>query len=72
MKPEGPIILLIEAHRSHIIPRVIAYTGSQRIILIELVADSSFVDQPLDLWLSGLFKNLYQTEPKTKNSEMKH
>jgi hypothetical protein len=35
MKDEQPIILLVSAHASHITPRVIAYTGSQKIFLLK-------------------------------------
>jgi hypothetical protein len=37
---DGPLIFLIDGDDSHITPRVVAYTGSQRIILIRLVAHS--------------------------------
>jgi hypothetical protein len=37
--------------------------------LIKLVARSSHVGQPFDMWLYVLLKNFYQKEPKTKKTK---
>jgi hypothetical protein len=65
MNYDGPILLLVDGHASHITPRVLAYAASQRIIVIKLVAHSSHVSQPLDLCVFGIFKMLYKRESKT-------
>jgi hypothetical protein len=62
----GPIILLLDGHASHITARVLAYAGSQRILIIRLVAHSSHISQLLDLCVFGLFKILYKKEKKVK------
>jgi hypothetical protein len=59
---DGPIVLLIGGHASRITPRIVAYAGSQPIILIGLVAHSSHISQPLDLCAFSLFKILYEKE----------
>jgi hypothetical protein len=46
-------------------PRVLAYAGSQKIIL-QLVQHSWHTTQPLDLCMFGLFKMLYIRKQKTK------
>jgi hypothetical protein len=61
---DGPIVLLIDGHASHITPRVVAHAGSRRIILIRVVAHSSHISQPLDLCVFSLFKILYNKEQK--------
>jgi hypothetical protein len=38
---QGPIILLLDGHSTHVTPRVLASADSQRIIIIQLVAHSS-------------------------------
>jgi hypothetical protein len=65
IKYDGPIILLVDGHASHITSRVLPDAASQRIIVITLVAHSSHVSQPLDLCIFGIFKMLYQRESKT-------
>jgi hypothetical protein len=72
MKWKEPIFLLVDGSASDITPRVIAYTGCQKIILIKLVAQSSQMSRSLDLYVFGLFKILYKKEPKTKNSKVRH
>jgi hypothetical protein len=52
----GPNILIIDGHSTHVTPRVIALCGPRNIILIRLVAHSSQLAQPLDLCGFGLFK----------------
>jgi hypothetical protein len=62
---DGPIALLIDGNASHITPRVGAYAGSQRIILVRLVTHSPHISRPLDLCAFSLFKGLYKKEQKT-------
>jgi hypothetical protein len=46
---DEPIILLVDSDTSDITSRVLAYTASQKIIVIQLVTHSLHVSQPLDL-----------------------
>jgi hypothetical protein len=62
---DGPIILLIDGHTSHITPRVLGYTASQNIIVIKLVAHSSHASRRLDFCVFNVFKMLYKREAKT-------
>jgi hypothetical protein len=61
---KGPIIRFLDRDASHIKPQVFSYTGSQVILIIQLVADSSHISQPLDLCAFRIFKSLYQTKTK--------
>jgi hypothetical protein len=60
MEHQGPAILLLDGQAAHVIPRVLAYAGSQRIIIIQLVAHSSHLTRPLELSVFGIFKVLYK------------
>jgi hypothetical protein len=46
---EGPSILILDGHATHVTPRVIAFCGARKINLIKLVPHSSHLAQPLDL-----------------------
>jgi hypothetical protein len=63
---EGPMILLVNGHSTHVTPQVIAFSGANRIILVWLVPHISHISQPLDLCLFGIFKILYKKEKPTK------
>jgi transposase len=45
---EGPIVLLLDGHATHVTDRVRAYAGSERIMIIRLVVHSSHLSQLLD------------------------
>jgi hypothetical protein len=63
---QGPIILFPDGHASHVTIWVLAYAGSQRILIIQLVADLSHIFQSLDFWVLGIFKLPYTKENKVK------
>jgi hypothetical protein len=62
---DGPIILPVDGHTSHITPRVLADAASQKIIVIKLVVHSSHVSEPLDLCVFS-FKMLDKRETTTQ------
>jgi hypothetical protein len=66
MQYQGPLILLLDRDSFHVTPRVLAYAGSQRIIIIQLVVHSSHLTQPLDLCVFGILKVLYKKGNKVK------
>ena len=66
---QGPVLLVLDGHSTHVTPRVTAYAGSRQIIVLLLVPHSSHLTQPLDLCVFGLFKILYKKERKV--AEMK-
>jgi hypothetical protein len=66
MQYQGLVILLLGGHTTHVTLRVLTYAGSQRIIVIQLLAHSSHLTQPLDLCVFGVFKVLHKTENKAK------
>jgi hypothetical protein len=63
---DGPVILLVYGHSTHVTPRVIAFCGARKILLIRLVPHSSHVAQPLDLCVFGLFKIIHRREKNSK------
>jgi hypothetical protein len=64
MQYQGPAILLLDGHATQVIPRVLAYSSSLRIIIIQLVAHSSHLTQPLDLCVCGFFNVLCKGKTK--------
>jgi hypothetical protein len=63
---DGPSILIIDGHATHGTPRVIAFCGARKVLLIKLVPHSSHLTQPLDLCVFGLFKIIYRKEKQSK------
>jgi hypothetical protein len=63
---EGPVILRVDGHSTHVTPRGIAFCGANRIILVRLVPHSSHISQPLDLCVLGIVKILYKRGNQTK------
>jgi hypothetical protein len=63
---EGPVILLVDGHSTHVTPRVIAFCAAKRIILIRLVSHSSHISQPLNLCVFEIFKILDQKRSSRK------
>jgi hypothetical protein len=66
MQYQGLVILLLDGHATHVTPRVLASSGSQRIIIIQLVAHSWHLTPPRDLCVFRIFKVLYTKENKVK------
>jgi hypothetical protein len=66
MQYQGQVMLLLDGQATQVTPRILAYAGSQRIIIIQLVAHSSQLTQPPDLCVSRIFKVLYEKENKVK------
>jgi hypothetical protein len=58
--------LICDDHAAHVIPRVVAYTGSQGLSFVQFVSHFSHNEQPLDLCACGLFKAIYDKERKSK------
>jgi hypothetical protein len=63
---DGPSILIVDGHSTHVTPRVIALCGARNVIMIRLIAHSSQLAQPLDLCVFGLFKIFYRKERQSK------
>jgi hypothetical protein len=63
---EGPILLFLDRHASHVTPRVLSYASSQRILIIQLVAHLLHISQRPDLCVFGIFKFLCKKENKMK------
>jgi hypothetical protein len=63
---DGPSILIVDGHSTHVTPRAIALCGARNAIMIRLVAHSSHLAQPLDLSVFGLFKIFYRKERQSK------
>jgi hypothetical protein len=61
---EGPVVLLLNGHAPHVIPQVLAYPVSQRIIIIQRVAHSLRETLLLDLSVFGIFKLLCKKKTK--------
>jgi prepilin-type processing-associated H-X9-DG protein len=59
---EGPIVLFLDGHATHVTDRVLAYACSERILIIRLVAHSSHLGQPLDLCVLAIRQILYKKE----------
>jgi hypothetical protein len=60
------MVLMLDGHAAHVIPRVIANAGSQGLSPIRLVPHSSHIAQRLDLCVFGLFKTIYYKKRKSK------
>jgi hypothetical protein len=67
----GPVIFLLDGHSTHVTERVVAFAGSERILIIRLLPHSSRFSQPLDLYMFGLFKTLYKKSKKLKEETLK-
>jgi hypothetical protein len=63
---ESPVLLFLDGHASHVIPRVLAYVGSQTILIVQLVVHFSHISEPPDLCVFENFKFLYKKENKVK------
>jgi hypothetical protein len=63
---DGPSILFVDTHSTHVTPHVIVLCGARNVIIIGLVAYSSHLAQPLDLCVFGLFKIFYRKETQSK------
>jgi hypothetical protein len=63
-RQERLITLLFDGYASHTTPRFIACAGSQKIIVIKLVAHLSRISWLLDLCLVGDVKMLYKRNSK--------
>jgi hypothetical protein len=59
---DKPTILVVDGHSTNVTPRVIVLWGVRKIILIELIPQSSHLAQPLNLWAFGLFKMISRRE----------
>jgi hypothetical protein len=66
---DGPNILIVDGHSTHVTLRVITLCGAWNAIMIRLVTHSSHLAQPLDLGVFGLFEIFYYKERQSK--EMK-
>jgi hypothetical protein len=66
---DGPTILAVNGHPTHMMSRVIAPCGALRIILTKGILYSSHLAQPLDLGIFGLFKMIDRKE--NQNTGMK-
>jgi hypothetical protein len=66
MQCQRQVILLFDRHATHVTPRLLAYTGSQRIIIIQLVAHSSHLTELLDQYVFAIFKVLGKKENKVR------
>jgi hypothetical protein len=62
---DGPSILIVDGHSTHVTARVIALCGARKIILIRLVLHSSHLAQPFDLCVFGLLKIIYRKEKQS-------
>jgi hypothetical protein len=62
----GPGILVVDGHSTHVTPPVIALCEIRKIILVRLVPHSSRVAQPLELCLFALFNITYRKEKQGK------
>jgi hypothetical protein len=63
---EGPVILFVDGHSTHVTTRLIAFCGANRIILVWLVPHGSHISQPFALCFFGLFKILYKKTSRRK------
>jgi hypothetical protein len=63
---EGPVIVLVDGHSTHVTPWAIAFCGANRIILVRLVPHSSHISQPLDICVFEIFKILYRKRGRRK------
>jgi hypothetical protein len=70
MKYKWSVSLLVDAVASHIPPRVIAYAGSQKLVLVKLIAHSLHIGQPLDLCVFGLFNVFIKRNQKQTNEKV--
>jgi hypothetical protein len=52
----GPVVLLLEGQSIRVSEYVVAFAGSETILLIRLVPHSPHLSQSLDLRMFGLFK----------------
>jgi hypothetical protein len=68
---DGPSILIVDGHSTHVTLRVIALCGAQNVIMIRFIAHSSHLAQPLDLYVFGLFKIFYCKERQSKGMKGK-
>jgi hypothetical protein len=66
MQYQDPDILLLDGRATHVTPRVLASAGSQRTIIIQLVAPSPHLTQFLDFCVFRIFKVLYKKENEVK------
>jgi hypothetical protein len=63
---DGPSILIVDRHSTHVTPRVITLWAARNVIMIRLIAHSSHLAQPLDLCVFGLFTIFYHKERQNK------
>jgi hypothetical protein len=63
---DGPSILIVDGHSTHVTPCVITLCGARSVIMIRLIAHSSHLAQPLDLCVFRLFKIFYRKERQSK------
>jgi hypothetical protein len=63
------VILLVDERSTHATPGIIAFCGTNRIILVRLVPHSSHISQPLYLCVFEIFKILYQKEKQMKGTK---
>jgi hypothetical protein len=63
---DGPSILSVEGHSTHVTPRVVVLCGARNVITITIVVHSSHLAQPLDLFVFGSFKIFYREERQSK------
>jgi hypothetical protein len=59
---DGPNILIVDGHSTHVTPRVIALCGARNVIMIRVAAHPSHLAQPRDFCVSGLFKIFHRKE----------
>jgi hypothetical protein len=63
---DGPSILIVDRHLTHVTLHVIALCGARNVCLIRLVVHSSHLAQPLDLCVFGLLKIFHRKERQSK------
>jgi hypothetical protein len=68
---DDPSTLSIDGHPVHVTPRVITLYGAGNVFLIGCLAYSSYLVQPLDLCLFGLFKIFDRKERQSKEMKRK-
>jgi hypothetical protein len=63
---DGPSILIVDEHSTHVTPSVIALCGARNVIMVRLAAHSSHLAQPLDLCVFGFLKSSVTKKDKVK------
>jgi hypothetical protein len=66
MHYDNSIVFLLDGQAAHVTPQVITYAGSERIVIVQLVAHLSHLTQPRDVCVFGIFKVFYRKENKIK------